>query len=280
MPHAESVGTRKLVLCLGVSLALAEGAWAGTSTLQHPTAIFLTPGPKTVTLTACDADGCTSKTRTVNVLDPTPSISSATANPGTVEIGRWVALRGSATGQLPLVPTWILTGPAGFSASLPGFSPDWDTSGLPAGNYLATLAVAGVGLAQLSVPVTLIAPRPLAFYTVTPCRALDTRGGSSPTAVNSARRTLELAGVCGIPAGARAVVANLTVVNGAGLGRLLAFAAREPIPSTWTVSYAAGQVRAVFALVTLSQDGRAAIDLVAHGAPTDVIVDVSGYYVP
>jgi hypothetical protein len=270
----------KALVCLGVFLAGPGPVQPQTSHLQDPTVTFLTPGQHTVTLEACNFFGCTMATHTVTVLDPAAAIASATATPGTVETGRWVRLRGEATGRPPLLYSWTVTGPGGFLKSLTGAETDWDTSGLLPGDYVAKFTAVGVGLAEVSVPVTLIEHRPLRFYTVSPCRVLDTRTAQQPLRTVGPARTVSLAGVCGIPAGALAAVGNLTVVDARGAGHLVAFPALEPTPATWTVSYSPGQTRAVFTVLTLAQDGSGALDLSVLGADTDVLLDVSGYYVP
>src|SRR5581483_347710 len=57
----------------------------------------------------------------------------------------------------------------------------------------------------------------LAFYPVTPCRLVDTRGSNAPLAgpsltANQTRTFPLLSGPCNIPASARAVALNVTVV--------------------------------------------------------------------
>ena len=58
---------------------------------------------------------------------------------------------------------------------------------------------------------------PLAFFTATPCRLVDTRDPSGPRGgpalVAAAERDFTLVGVCGIPATARALAVTLTVVG-------------------------------------------------------------------
>jgi hypothetical protein len=57
---------------------------------------------------------------------------------------------------------------------------------------------------------------PVAFYTVTPCRVADTRNANGPTggpALSAGQsRDFQVAGLCGIPADARAVASNVTIV--------------------------------------------------------------------
>jgi hypothetical protein len=62
-----------------------------------------------------------------------------------------------------------------------------------------------------------------ALFIVTPCRAADTRTASDPLVANTIRG-FTVAGACGVPADARAVVANLTAVNPGEFGDLRVYA--------------------------------------------------------
>src|SRR5690348_1525349 len=64
---------------------------AGTSSQRDPTAVFATPGTKTVTLTVCRSGACSTTTKTVRVLDPAPVLSFAAVQPATAEVGQLVA---------------------------------------------------------------------------------------------------------------------------------------------------------------------------------------------
>src|SRR5947209_12479341 len=81
----------------------------GQRTAHHT---FTTPGPKTVTLTVCDANGhCDTKTKTLVVLDPNPVIRSALAIPprlGSAELP--LHLTADIAGRPPLSPLWTSTG--------------------------------------------------------------------------------------------------------------------------------------------------------------------------
>ncbi|HVT58966.1 MAG TPA: M12 family metallo-peptidase [Thermoanaerobaculia bacterium] len=123
----------------------------------------------------------------------------------------------------------------------------------------------------------------LNFFTLTPCRAADTRkpagtlGG--PALVPGNQRTLPLAGVCGIPSSARAISVNITVTNTTAAGDLQFYPAGSAIPSTSTINFGAGQTRANNAVLTLSQDGAGAVAVQVDSAGSlDVIIDVNGYF--
>ena len=117
------------------------------------------------------------------------------------------------------------------------------------------------------------------FYTVTPCRVFDTRGGTPLSAGET--RVFQVSGLCGIPAGARLVSANLTVVGPRGAGFLTIFpgdAAQSPLTST--LNFGAGQVRANNAVVLLAGDSGGTVKVLAAFASgvTDVLLDVNGYF--
>ena len=74
-------------------------------------------------------------------------------------------------------------------------------------------------------PVLWPAEIPSLFYTLTPCRIVDTRSsagayGGPALAPAPAERTFALVAQCGVPASATAVVANLTVTQAAAAGSL------------------------------------------------------------
>lgn len=122
---------------------------------------------------------------------------------------------------------------------------------------------------------------PTAFYTVTPCRVLDTRlpsgplGGPALTAGEV--RDLPLGGNCGIPSDAEAVVANLTVVNPSAPG-YLELSVTGSFAHTSTLNFLAGQTRANNAIVPLFGNGHTKAHLSTATGHVDLVVDVSGYF--
>jgi hypothetical protein len=88
------------------------------------------------------------------------------------------------------------------------------------------------------------------------------------------------AGVCGVPATARSVSANLTVTNAAAGGALIAYPADLPSPpNVLTLAFRAGQTRANNALLGLASDGSGAFAIANGAAGTvDVLVDVNGWF--
>lgn len=128
-----------------------------------------------------------------------------------------------------------------------------------------------------------IRPRPAGasmFYPITPCRVLDTRypagpyGGPAAPAVSE--RQFTVAGVCGVPTGAKSVVVNVTAVSPATAGFVALFPSDRPWPGTSMLSYRTGHTRAANAVVSLSPDGRLTVKNV--GATLHYILDVTGYF--
>lgn len=142
---------------------------------------------------------------------------------------------------------------------------------------VATLAAAPVlalgGFAVAAHSAT--APSSSEFYPMAPTRVIDTRG--VPGSVGTGSTSLSMAAV--VPAGATAVVVNITVVNTANAGGYVeAYPDGIARPVASTVNFAANQTIAGNATVELL-DG--SIDLYNSGPPSvNLIVDAEGYFGP
>ena len=175
---------------------------------------------------------------------------------------------------------WILTNgtiTAGQGTSQITFSAG--TAGTPL--TLSVTETDSLGCASLpgNASVT-VAPAGLAvdFYTVTPCRMLDTRS-SSPVA-SGGTLTVTLTGApCGIPSGATSVSANVTVTQPTGPGYLTVYPADGTLPVASSINFKAGQTRANNAILNLSGDGTGRVNFFNGAAGTvQVILDVNGYF--
>lgn len=117
------------------------------------------------------------------------------------------------------------------------------------------------------------------FYTVTPCRVIDTRT-TSPILSNTSRQ-VTVAGVCGIPSSAKAVSANITAVTPTNTGFLSIYPTGIAQPNTSSLSFKVGANRANNAVLTLAPDGTGtvtAFGLVSGGGQVHMILDVNGYF--
>lgn len=137
----------------------------------------------------------------------------------------------------------------------------WDTvaKAVPNGPHVLTaVARDRAGNQRRSAPVTVTVRNPERaaasdFYTLVPCRLLDTRQGSALTP--EVGRDLQVTGRCGIPQGASAAAGNLTVVNPTQ-GGFLRISPAGFFPTTSTLNFRASQIRANNFIVELSWDGK------------------------
>ncbi len=124
------------------------------------------------------------------------------------------------------------------------------------------------------------APPPAAtFTTLPPCRVHDTRGSDGPALAANGTRTFAIAGICGVPSGAVAVAANVTITGATAAGSVRIGPAGTT-PSLDTISFRAGQTRADNAILGLFGAPTGSVTVVSN-IPTGtvhLIVDVNGYW--
>lgn len=121
----------------------------------------------------------------------------------------------------------------------------------------------------------------LRFTGVAPSRIVDTRTGLGDIGGRFAAgdsRSIQIAGVAGVPADARSVVLNITAAGPRGVGYVTAHPDGEPRPNASNLNLNPGQDRPNLAVVRLGTNGR--IRLAVAETSTDLIVDVFGYYGP
>jgi hypothetical protein len=127
-------------------------------------------------------------------------------------------------------------------------------------------------------------PSPADFYTVAPCRLVDTRNAAAPSGgpalVAGAVRSFPVTGgVCGIPSSAGAVSVNVTVVGAAAQGNLTLYpgdAAGPPLAST--LNFTAGVTRANNAVVRVAVNGGTINVKNGSAGSTHFVLDVNGYF--
>ncbi|HYK41080.1 MAG TPA: IPT/TIG domain-containing protein [Thermoanaerobaculia bacterium] len=121
------------------------------------------------------------------------------------------------------------------------------------------------------------------FYTVTPCRVLDTRNATGPLGgpalAAGAERNFVIAGQCGIPLTARSVSANVTVTQStSGPAYVTVSQGDLAAPVASTMNYSAGQTRANRAVIALGAAGDVRVKCGQASGTTDFIIDVNGYF--
>ena len=125
-------------------------------------------------------------------------------------------------------------------------------------------------------------PTALAFFPVTPCRVVDTRLaagtlGGPTIAGNSARSFPILSGPCNLPATAQAYSMNFTAVPQGPLGFLTTWPTGQNQPLVSTLNANLGGVTANSAIVPAGTNGDISVFV---SNPSDVVIDVNGYFAP
>ncbi|MFE9637200.1 hypothetical protein [Streptomyces sp. NPDC006463] len=120
------------------------------------------------------------------------------------------------------------------------------------------------------------------YASLPPTRFVDTREGRGTAKGQVAGQTafgVQIAGVGGVPKGATAVSLNVTVTNPREAGHLTVYPSGQAAPTASNLNFTAGQTVANSVIVPVGPDGRI---MVRNGAwqPTDVVIDVNGYYTP
>ncbi|HEV3457312.1 MAG TPA: S8 family serine peptidase [Thermoanaerobaculia bacterium] len=122
----------------------------------------------------------------------------------------------------------------------------------------------------------------LGFYTLTPCRLLDTRNPDGafggPALAAQATRVFTGRNFCGVPSDATGLSVNITVTGGTTGGDLQLYASDIAAPGTLNIAWSTGQTRANNAIVSLCNVGTfTVLDEQATGT-VNFIVDVNGYF--
>ncbi len=122
---------------------------------------------------------------------------------------------------------------------------------------------------------------PIQYYTVPPCRVVDTRNPNGPyggpTFSAGLTRAFSIAGQCGVPADATGISLNVTVADASTTGSLTMFPGTGTVPNTNTVSFVPGVSRANNVTIGLTLGVVSVKNRQASGS-VNVIMDVNGYY--
>jgi hypothetical protein len=216
-----------------------------------------------------------------------PSDVAATAGGGLATV-TWTAPASNGT---EISAYEVTSAPGGETCSW-SFGPlSCTVTGLTNGQaYTFTVrAMNGVGWGPPSAAsnsVTPAAPLPAGASTyqpITPVRLLDTRYGNGHSGKLSANApiTFQIAGRGGVPAEATAVTASLTVVDPSAAWAV--YIGPDPVshPGSSTINFTAHEILSNGLTVALSATGSlSATYMGPSGGTTDLVFDVTGYYVP
>jgi uncharacterized repeat protein (TIGR03803 family) len=232
-------------------------------------------------------------TLTQEVIVPPPTTTTVTSSVNPSTFGESVTLTATVTPAGPPTPTGTVTFTSN-AAAISGCSAvtlsssrtaACTTTTLPVGTDAIVATYSGDSnyagstgtFAQLVNPI----PTPVQFFSVTPCRIVDTRGADGPlggpelTAGETRSFTIPSGPCAGIPSTAVAYSLNVTVVPPGPLGYLTIWPAGEGQPTVSTLNSLDGRVKANAAIVPAGTSG--AVSVYVNNA-TNVLLDIDGYF--
>ena len=217
--------------------------------------VTCTPPPVPV-VTAPSTVGAGSPNRTASVPAHAGSTYSWTIGNGTITAGQGTnqIIFTAGIAGTPLTLSVTETNPSGC-VSAPGS---------------ATVTVAPPGSAAL-------------FYTLTPCRVVDTRNltgplGAPPLQPGATRTFDAAAAACGVPAGAVAISVNLTVTNVWAPGGLVVFRSDISRPNAERNEFPGGSDPREQCGRAPRESGPDVLGLQRSTAAVDFILDVNGFF--
>ncbi len=289
LSDAETAAASLGVAVTGTSAGISVSGLSqvgGTVSAAVAAACNAAVGSNTITLQAMDASAATGTGAvTVNVSANSPPTLGMYPNPPALTLG-------AGTTVVPVGVPGDNGSVVSLTAAAPGFTGSFSgnpATGIltianagPAGSYPVTVTATDNCGTTMTAAFTLVVLAP-AFYTLPPCRIVDTRNGppgpyAQPALAASATRNFQLTGQCGVPATARAAVVNQTAVNATAAGYLVSYAAGQSLPGTVNVLFSAAQTRANNAIVAIGTNGEISVYCGMATGQTDFVLDVSGYF--
>lgn len=241
--------------CVPPAILLVVAGAAGRVALAQPSDC---PPPPPLVLIAPSVVGAGSPNRTAFIADFAGVTYAWTITNGTITSGL-------GTHQITFT-AGVAGTPLDLAVSLT------TTDGCPYGGGFAIVTVAPVGNAVL-------------FYTLTPCRLVDTRdpdgprGGPAIAAAGGTDRAFVLTGACGIPIGATSVSVSMAVAAPEAAGGFTLYAGDGSPNGTSSISFRVGQTRANNAILELATDGSGTIRVEnASSGAAHLILDVNGFF--
>jgi hypothetical protein len=148
--------------------------------------------------------------------------------------------------------------------------------------YVSTTASSGAGAGlydPLPAPVRICDTRANNFSTLSGANTQCNGPGNSGERLSAGGTiSVQVAGIDGVPSNVSAVVLNVTVANPSAAGYLTVYPEGASQPTASNVNYAAGETAANRVTVPLSSNGTPGRISIYSSSPTDVVVDISGYY--
>jgi hypothetical protein len=266
--------------CSGGPTATATPTRTFTPTVPPPTATrtptrTATPPPPTATRTP-------TPTRTPTAVPPT-----FTATPTPTRTPTALPPTPTATPVPPTAtrtPTPTATAPIPTATATPGAPPPTATATATTAPPTSTPTPTRTFTPGPPTPNPTPTPTagPPRFYSLTPCRLVDTRDPASsrggPALSAGTIRVFGLGGTCGLPATARAAAFNLAVTSASSDGFLTVFPTGASLPLAATINFRAGQTRANNAVLALGTAGNLSVFCGIPSGSVHFVLDVTGYF--
>lgn len=123
---------------------------------------------------------------------------------------------------------------------------------------------------------------PLQYYSLTPCRVVDTRNPNStnggPVFGPSTTRNFAIRGFCGVPATAKAVALNVAIVSPSVGGWLTLWPSGQTRPVASTINFSSSDPAlsngAIVGISALAED----LSVYNSEGSVHVLLDVTGYF--
>ncbi len=121
-------------------------------------------------------------------------------------------------------------------------------------------------------------PEATDFYTLTPCRLVDTRGAQAPALAAHERRVWKITERCGVPATAKAVALNVAVAGPTAQGHIRLMPGNG-LSEASSLNFSPGVTRANNAVAMLATDGTGGVAATnGSNGTVHLILDVNGYF--
>lgn len=123
---------------------------------------------------------------------------------------------------------------------------------------------------------------PLQFYSVTPCRVVDTRNpigtNGGPALTENSSRDFRIRGNCGIPTTARAVSFNLAVTQPSATSFLSVWPSGTPQPAASNINFNPSQFALSNGAIVGLSGNTNDLSVYNRWGSVHVIIDVNGYF--
>jgi PKD repeat protein len=258
-----------------------DGASGSGVTASHT---YAAGGTFTVTLTVTDTQGqAGTQSQQVTVAAQQPPVASFTFS--CLMLGCTFDGSGSAPGSLPIASYAWQYGDGGTASGTAATS---SHSYAATGAYTVTLTVTDTsGRTATASQLVQVSAAPLtaneSYFSLPPCRLLDTRNTGGPLG-DGQSRVVTAAGACGIPATAKAISVVVTAVSPTNPGKIALIAGNQTfVPSLppFTLNFAPQtSPRSNDEIVPLAANGTLAVGATfgGTGGQVQVLLDVDGYF--